>query len=203
MREVDGAKGQSDGSRAAKGARPVSFRGPDLPGGGCPGQVGNGGAGMRLFSSNATNRIDAKGRVSVPAAFRKVLEQEETPGVVLIPQLEGLPAIEGMGQSRLEQFAAAIEERDSLDEITYALKVAILGEARQLQIDDAGRIVLSQDLREAAGLTGDEALFVGLGRTFQIWSPAAYEERRAALKRLQLAHMSEIKMRAALRGGPA
>ncbi len=158
---------------------------------------------MRLFSSNATNRIDAKGRVSIPAAFRKVLEQEETPGVVLIPELEGLPTIEGMGQSRLEQFAAAIEERDSLDEITYALKVAILGEARQLQIDDAGRIVLGQDLREIAGLTGEEALFVGLGRTFQIWNPAAYAERRAALKKMQLENMTALKMRAAGRGSAA
>lgn len=151
---------------------------------------------MRLFSSNVTNRIDAKGRVSIPAAFRKVLDSEETPGVVLIPELEGMQAIEGMGHSRLEDFAAAIENRGQLDEITYAFKVTILGEARQVQIDDAGRIVLSQDVRDIADLNGDTALFVGIGSTFQIWNPARYEARKAELKKLALAHMGALKLAA-------
>jgi MraZ protein len=151
---------------------------------------------MRFFSSNVKNRIDGKGRVSIPAAFRKVLEQEPTPGVVLIPGMGGQPCIDGMGQSRLEQIAESLDG-EPLDPVAYALQVSLIGEARQLQLDDTGRIVLSPDLREMADLHGDTALFVGLGKTFQIWNPDAYEARRAELKKIALENYDRLRLRPA------
>ena len=154
---------------------------------------------MRFFSSNVKNRIDGKGRVSVPAAFRKVLELEAVPGVVLIPGMGGQPCIDGMGHSRLEQMADSLDGAP-LDPVAYALQVSLIGEARQLQFDEPGRIVLPQDLREMAGLEGEAALFVGLGRTFQIWNPDAYEARKAELKKVALANYDRLQLRPA---GPA
>jgi MraZ protein len=151
---------------------------------------------MRFFSSNVKNRIDGKGRVSIPAPFRKVLEQEATPGVVLIPGMGGHACIDGMGHSRLEQMAESLDG-EPLDPVAYALQVSLIGEARQLQLDDTGRIVLPQDLREMAGLEGETALFVGLGKTFQIWNPEAYEAQRAELKKIALANFDRLKLRPA------
>ena len=59
-----------------------------------------------------------------------------------------------------------------------ALADVVLGQARHLQLDENGRIGLGPDLREFAGLT-DQALFVGHGRSFQIWDPEAYAARQA------------------------
>lgn len=137
---------------------------------------------MRFFSSNSTHKIDAKGRVSIPANFRKVLERDHGAEVVLIPQMKNEPAIEGLSLGRFEELAEALDQMNPLDPAAIALSNKLLGQARHIQLEDTGRIVLSADLRAAAGLT-DQALFVGLGRSFQIWNPSTYaarQERMAA-----------------------
>lgn len=136
---------------------------------------------MKFFSSNSTHKIDSKGRVSIPANFRKVLDLEAQPGVVLIPGIRGEAAIEGLGVGRFEQLVEAIDEMNPLEEETMALAYTVMGEARHIQLDDTGRIVLGADLREFAGL-GDQALFVGLGRSFQIWNPETYAARQEAMR---------------------
>ncbi|PKP63199.1 MAG: hypothetical protein CVT86_05850 [Alphaproteobacteria bacterium HGW-Alphaproteobacteria-8] len=154
---------------------------------------------MRFFSSTTKNRIDAKGRVSIPAAFRKVLERESEPGVVLIPRMVGDPAIDCLGMTRFEEMADAIDDMAPLDPVTIALSNKIIGQARQVQIDDTGRIVLPPDLRKTFDLTGEEALFVGLGKTFQIWSPDAYTARQDGYDALAMANFDKLRLRG--RGG--
>lgn len=136
---------------------------------------------MKFFSSNSTHKIDAKGRVSIPANFRKVLDLEPQPGVVLIPGMRGEQAIEGVGYGRFEQLVEAIDEMNPLEEQTMALSYAVMGEARHIQLDENGRIVLGADLREFAGLE-DQALFVGLGRSFQIWNPDTFAAMQAEMR---------------------
>jgi MraZ protein len=136
---------------------------------------------MRFFSSTSTHKIDAKGRVSIPASFRKVLDLEPQPGVMLIPQMRGEQAIEGLGLGRFEQLVEAIDAMNPLEEETMALSYAVMGMAHHGQLDENGRIVLGADLREAAGLT-DQALFVGLGRSFQIWNPDTYAMREEEMR---------------------
>lgn len=150
---------------------------------------------MRFFSSSMKNRIDAKGRVSIPAGFRKVLEREATPGLVLIPRMGGDPAIDCLGMARFEEMADAIDDMAPLDPVTIALSNKIIGQARQVQIDDTGRIVLAHDLREAFGLLGEEAQFVGLGKTFQIWNPEAYAARQDGYDALAIANFDKLKLR--------
>ncbi len=150
---------------------------------------------MRFFSSTTKNRIDAKGRVSIPAPFRKVLEREAEPGVVLIPRMVGDPAIDCLGMSRFEEMADAIDDMAPLDPVTIALSNKIIGQARQVQIDDTGRIVLPPDLRKTFDLMGEEALFVGLGKTFQIWNPDAYAARQDGYDALAMANFDKLRLR--------
>lgn len=144
-----------------------------------------------IFSSNSTHKIDGKGRVSIPAGFRKVLEQEPQPGVVLAPDVRGDDAIEGFGYSRLEQMVDAIEEMPPLEDETMALAHALIGEAKHLQLDENGRIVLSAEIKAWARLE-DQALFIGLGRRFQIWNPDIYAARRAAMRDRARANLHRI-----------
>jgi MraZ protein len=146
---------------------------------------------MRIFSSNSTHKIDAKGRVSIPASFRKVLEREEQPGVILIPLMRAEPAIEGMGYGRFEQLAEAIDAMNPLDPGAVALSYRIMGEARHLPLDETGRIVLGPDLRDTIGLT-DEAVFVGVGKHFQIWEPKAWAARQPGIARDSQAAMPRL-----------
>lgn len=139
---------------------------------------------MDGFVATFTNRLDQKGRVSVPASFRATLIQESHEGVYCYPALDQ-PAIDGGGR-RLRQ---AIDKRLSIFE-TFSedheiLATAFYGESRVLKIDQDGRIIMPDDLRELAGID-DAAVFVGQGYKFQIWEPARFAQRqKEARARLQ------------------
>jgi len=137
---------------------------------------------MRFFSSNWKNKIDGKGRVSIPAAFRKVLDREEQPGVVLIPNMRDLPCVDGMGMAHFERVVDQLENMPPLEIDTFELQMSVVAEARQVQLDDNGRIVLAAELQAAMALEGDHVVFAGLGRTFQIWNPDTYEDVRRRAK---------------------
>lgn len=159
---------------------------------------------MKFFSSSSTHKIDGKGRTSIPAAFRKVLEQEAQPGVVLIPDIRGDPAIEGFGYSRFEELVEALDRMPIMEEDTVALSHVLLGDAKHIQLDENGRIVLGADVKDWAGLT-DSALFVGLGKRFQIWNPETYAAMKPELQTRARASISRIPWGGggAARGGEA
>ena len=146
---------------------------------------------MKFFSSSSTHKIDGKGRVSIPAHFRKVLDLEAQPGVVLIPDVRGEPAIEGFGYGRFEELVEAIDRMPIMEEETMALAHVMLGEARHFQLDETGRILLGAEVKAWAGLT-DSALFVGLGKRFQIWNPETHAARMTEMKTKARANLSRI-----------
>ena len=131
---------------------------------------------MDGFVSTFTNRLDPKGRVSVPAPFRAVLAREGHDGVYCYPALDR-PAIDG-GVERLQQ---AIADRlavfETFSEDHESLSTAFYGESRILKIDPDGRVVLPDELRGYAGIA-DTAVFVGQGFKFQIWAPERFAERQ-------------------------
>src|SRR5688572_18801832 len=130
---------------------------------------------MPLFVSRHQNRVDSKGRVSVPAEFRAQLEQETFQGVVLFPS-HVHPALEGFAWSRMEDLSARLDQFDSFSEAQEDLAAVIFGQAVQLSFDNTGRIQLPQELRSFAGID-DSAAFVGLGSKFQIWNPVKLAPR--------------------------
>jgi MraZ protein len=134
---------------------------------------------LGLFFSTFVNKVDRKGRVSVPATFRAALEGLSFQGVILFRSFK-LPALEGSGIDRMEEMSARIDALPEFSEDHDAL-AAIFADALQLAFDGEGRIVLAQSLVEHAGIT-ENAAFVGLGRTFQIWDPQQFERHQQEMR---------------------
>ncbi|MEK9960692.1 MAG: hypothetical protein VXB94_03895, partial [Rhodobiaceae bacterium] len=126
-----------------------------------------------LFLSTFENRIDRKGRLSVPAPFRAVLERRRDPLYLFKSLTE--PCLEGCGPERIGQIVDAIDSMDSLSEEVATLQT-MLSSAQEMKLDGEGRIMLSADFIAFAELD-DMALYAGIGRSFQIWLPARYRAR--------------------------
>jgi MraZ protein len=137
---------------------------------------------MDRFVSTFTNKIDAKGRVSVPAPFRAVLERDgyAGAGIYCYPSLDA-PALDAGGQRLADNIDRLLDGLPDYSDERDELSVALYGDVHTLAIDQDGRIVLPETLRAHAGLSTHVA-FVGLGQKFQMWEPARFEARRAAAR---------------------
>ena len=139
---------------------------------------------MSLFLSSYENRLDTKGRISVPASFRAALSSENFAGVVLYRSFTN-NCIEGLSMSRLAQMASATDKMGVFDGTLDDLSAMLFADARPLQFDVTGRIVIPADLLQHAGIT-DTAVFVGRGNSFQIWNPESFRRTQGdALARLR------------------
>ncbi len=124
---------------------------------------------MAIFAGTFENKVDSKGRVSVPAPFRAELAGQTGGGVYLYPSLTD-PAIEACPPEWMEEMKAHLKRLPPFSPARRKLTLAIFGPARLVKLDDDGRLVLPKDFGELAGIDG-RATFVGLADTFQIWSP--------------------------------
>lgn len=129
---------------------------------------------MALFLSTYTNKIDKKGRVSVPSQFRTVLAKGEYVGIIAYPSFIN-DCIEACSMERIERLSNGIDNLDPFSDERDAFATAILGGSMQLAFDGEGRIMLPQKLIEVAKLN-DSAVFVGKGATFEIWSPELFTD---------------------------
>ena len=91
---------------------------------------------MALFLSTVVNKIDNKGRVSIPAPIRSGLADQSFFGIVAFPSYQ-LSAIDACGIDRMEALSKSIDQIDDPDEIELAS--LSFAEAVQLAIDDDGR----------------------------------------------------------------
>ncbi|MCB1492275.1 MAG: division/cell wall cluster transcriptional repressor MraZ [Rhodobiaceae bacterium] len=132
---------------------------------------------MDQFVSNYTNRIDAKGRVSVPAGFRAILAAQGFDGVYCYPSLD-TDAIEAGGRPLIEAIQGLIDALVPYSDERNQLATVLLGDGMTLSIDQDGRVTLPEALRAHAGLEG-EVTFVGVGDKFFMWSPERYAAYRA------------------------
>ncbi len=129
---------------------------------------------MALFLGRFDNKLDRKGRVSVPAPWRTALAQQSFLGVVAFPSPTSA-AIEGCDIERMERLAESIDQLNPFAQDADVLNGMIMTRSHQLAFDGDGRIVLPEDLVTHAGLDGI-AMFAGKGRTFQIWNPDRYAD---------------------------
>src|ERR1700749_856976 len=134
---------------------------------------------VALFSSTYFNKIDRKGRVSVPAAFRAALNGQSFSGIVVVPPPKR-QALGAGGYDRLEDIAKSLDELPESSDEHEALR-SVLGEAEQLPFDGEGRVILSHALIEHAGI-GEQVAFVGAGRSFHIWDPARFQQHREEMR---------------------
>ena len=123
---------------------------------------------MNIFLSNTVNKIDAKGRVSIPSQFRSVLENQGFAGVYLYPSFT-TQSIDGGGESLINQIAQSIEKMQLFAEETDALATALFSETYQLNYDQDGRVSLPGSLIKHAGLK-DRVTFAGIGKKLKMWN---------------------------------
>ena len=133
---------------------------------------------MERFVSNVTLRLDAKGRVSIPAPFRAVLARDGFEGLYCYPTLDR-PAIDAGGIALMAEIEALIARFAPYSEEREQFASALYGTSEILKIDGEGRVMLTEALKEHAGITTTVA-FVGLGHKFQIWEPRRFRAELAA-----------------------
>lgn len=133
---------------------------------------------MPLLVGQHTNKIDRKGRVSVPKQYRDYYQAKGGYSGIYVYPSPKLAAIEGCDEQFMERVTASLDDLALFSDEQHDLATVILGSAHALPFDPEGRIVLPPALVGHAGLDG-EARFVGLGNTFQIWNPANYDKRHA------------------------
>ncbi len=138
---------------------------------------------MALFLSTTVNKIDRKGRVSVPAAFRSELAGQEFHGIVAMPSFKA-SALQCGGMDWMERLSSGVSEYDMFSDEQDMLSATLFASAQRIAFDGDGRILLPESLISHAKLT-DQAAFVGRGKLFEIWEPEAFAQHQAdAMKRV-------------------
>lgn len=132
---------------------------------------------MDQFVSTFTNKIDAKGRVSVPAAFREILARDGGEGVFCYPSMHE-QAIDAGGARLVRKIEGILEHLPPLSKERDGLARALFGKSDKMKVDQDGRVILPERLREIAGIT-DRVTFVGQGFKFQMWDAARFEAAHA------------------------
>jgi len=132
---------------------------------------------MDRFVGNFTLRLDAKGRVSIPASFRSVLTRDGFDGLYCYPALAS-PAIDAGGNTLMAEIEALISRFAPYSEERERFALSLYGTSETLKIDGEGRVVLSESLKRHAGIA-EQVAFVGLGPKFQIWEPGRFASELA------------------------
>jgi MraZ protein len=129
------------------------------------------------FLSTISSRLDGKGRISIPAPFRAVLEADGYSGVFMHPALD-LAALEAGGNRLLAEIDGLIARFPPYSEARDLISTALLGASEHLRPDPEGRIVLPERFKAHAGITR-EVVFVGLGDKFRLFSPENFAAHQA------------------------
>ena len=138
-----------------------------------------------MFLSTFENKLDKKGRVSVPASYRAYLSSLGYNGIICFPSFNN-QSIEAWSQDRIEKISNTIDSLNPFDEKKDYFSTSILSESINLQFDGEGRILITQKLLKHAKIK-NSMLFVGQGKTFQIWEPTAFEKFRVnAMKKSKI-----------------
>lgn len=124
---------------------------------------------MDRFLSNAVNRIDAKGRVSVPAHFRSVVQKRGYAELYALRALD-VPALDVGGLDLLDRYEQRIALEDPFVQTADDMSFFCHGDGMFLKLDQDGRITMTDFMREHTGISSEVA-FVGRGNFFQMWEP--------------------------------
>ena len=144
-----------------------------------------------MFLSSHENKIDKKGRVSVPAAFRSYLTTLGYNGFISYPSFSN-PALECCTQDRIEKLSDSIDTLNPFEEKRDYFATAVLSESSNLVFDTEGRVQFSKKILNFAKIKTD-ILFVGLGKIFQVWSPKNFEKFKTFARKKALQNRSTLK----------
>jgi MraZ protein len=130
-----------------------------------------------LFQGSALNAVDAKGRVSIPAFLRGVIERRGDVRTIVLAKHESFsclsaydPAYAALKHAKLERLLEK-EETNPEAQLDYQQRnLMAFAATEEVPYDSSGRILMPPMMRRK-GEIGDLALFLGAGETFQIWNP--------------------------------
>ncbi len=131
---------------------------------------------MRLFLSIYENKIDKKGRVSLPSSFRNVLHKDNKSELIIFKSFK-FPAIEGCSYNRINQIAERINKLDIFSTDQEDFSTSIFSEIVPTNIDKEGRFLIPEYLKKYSNIN-QEVTFIGHGHYFQIWEPSAALKRQ-------------------------
>ena len=144
-----------------------------------------------MFLSSYENKLDKKGRVSVPASFRSHLSSLGYNGFVTYPSFNH-DALEACSQDRIERLSSIIDSLNPFEEKRDFFATSVLSESVSLQFDSEGRVLISEKLLSHAKIRNN-ILFVGLGKTFQIWEPKTFDKFKAVARKKAYQNRSSLK----------
>ena len=144
-----------------------------------------------MFLSNYENKIDKKGRVSVPATFRSHLSSMGYNSFIAYPSFNHF-ALEACSQDRIEKLSNTIDSLNPFEEKRDYFATSILSESENLQFDTEGRVFFSKKLLNHAKIKTN-VLFVGLGKTFQVWEPTNFEKFKDIARKKAFKNRSNLK----------
>ena len=133
---------------------------------------------MAALIGRHINKIDKKGRVSVPKQFRDALSGQEFTGIYAYPSFK-YSAVEATGHAFIQRIIASLDDLALFSDEQDDLASIVLENSHQLPYDPEGRVILPQTLLNHANIES-VAVFVGRGSRFQIWEPSAYELHNSA-----------------------
>lgn len=135
--------------------------------------AGQGAALTDRFVSNFTSRLDAKGRISIPAGFRALLAKDGYDGLYVHRALD-LPALDAGGHALRATIDEMLSRFSPFSDEWELLSTVLNGTSEVLKVDPEGRVMLSEALKSHSGIA-DAATFVGHGHKFQIWEPGRFQ----------------------------
>ena len=144
-----------------------------------------------MFLSSYENKIDKKGRVSVPATFRSYLNSMGYNGFISYPSFNHA-ALEACSQDRIEKLSNTIDTLNPFEEKERLFATSVLSESENLQFDTEGRVSFSEKLLNHAKIKNN-ILFVGLGKTFQIWDPKNFDKFKTFARKKAFQNRSKLK----------
>ena len=134
---------------------------------------------VALFFGTTLAKIDRKGRVSVPAAWRPSLSRDSFAGVFLFRSFK-FPAVEGLDHAQVAEMSARLDTLDQFSE-GYDSLATLFADISQIAFDPEGRVVLPERLMIHAGIS-DTVAFTGKGKNFQIWEPGRWDAHEAEMR---------------------
>ena len=127
----------------------------------------------------------------MPASFRSHLSALGYNGFIAYPSFNN-PALEGCSQDRIEKLSNVIDSLNPFEEKRDYFATSVLSESVSMQFDGEGRVLISEKLLKHADIKNN-VLFVGLGKTFQIWEPSNFEKFKVVARKKAFQNRSNLK----------
>ncbi|MCA1775445.1 MAG: cell division/cell wall cluster transcriptional repressor MraZ [Paracoccaceae bacterium] len=137
------------------------------------------------FTGEHIQKVDAKGRMSIPAAFRRVLEAEDpdypstnAPRMMLVYGDHLQNRLEGYSMHEFGTIMAEIKAMKRTPKRTKLME-NFIGMSVTLDVDKDGRTVMPLAQRQKLGIDSGDLYFKGLGERFEIWRKDVHQETKA------------------------